>query len=502
MPSSTGVVAVGIDAAEPRLLLQWAADGTLPVLARLLERSAHGAILNPPGLYVGAVWPTFWTARSPCRHGRYCHTQLIEGTYRTRAMSPTDVSGEAFWEALSRAGRRVAVFDVPKAAPTAGINGIQIVDWATHDPDFEPQSWPAGLAAELAERFGVDALRNCNGRRETAAQFAQLRDSLCERAARRTLLARQLLERPWDLFLMVFSESHCAGHQCWHLHDPSHVRHDPALAREVGDPLRDVYAAIDRGIGAVLERAGPDTAVLVFSSHGMGPHYDATFYLDRILRHLQGARPRPAREAASFALQSVWERLPARLRAALAPLRDRTKAQLRAAARDVSGDPFFQVPNNDHHGAIRINLLGREPQGRVQPGAECDARCKQLAEDLQALVNLDTGGPAVRRVFRADEVYPGEDLSGLPDLFVEWSREAPLARLWSPRTGEVRGTYRGCRTGDHLEQGLFLFCAPGVRPQAVSALRMQDLGPTLSALLGVELPDVDGRDCRAHLGLR
>ena len=52
----------------------------------------------------------------------------------------------------------------------------------------------------------------------------------------------------------------------------------------MGDPVRDVYVTIDRAIGDLIESAGDGATVLVLASHGMGPHYDATFLLDRMDR--------------------------------------------------------------------------------------------------------------------------------------------------------------------------------------------------------------------------
>ncbi len=68
--------------------------------------------------------------------------------------------------------------------------------------------------------------------------------------------------------MQVFTESHCVGHQCWHLHDVNHPAHDPAVLAEIGDPLRTVYAAIDAAIGDVLADAG-DAFVLLLDAHGM-----------------------------------------------------------------------------------------------------------------------------------------------------------------------------------------------------------------------------------------
>jgi hypothetical protein len=156
---------------------------------------------------------------------------------------------------------------------------------------------------------------------------------------------------------------------------------------------------------------------------------------------------------------------------------------------------FFLSPNNTCFGGVRINLIGREPDGRVHPGAEYDAVCDTLAEDLLALVNLDTGRPVVNEVARLEDHYDRETQDKLPDLLIDWSREAPIENVWSPKTGIIHGPYVHWRTGDHRSDGLLLASGPGITPGAdLGVVDMIDFGASLSARLGVPLTgDVDGR---------
>ena len=60
----------------------------------------------------------------------------------------------------------------------------------------------------------------------------------------------------------------------------------------------------------------------------------------------------------------------------------------------------FAVPHNANAGAIRINLAGREKNGRIKPGEEYQALCDELERDLGDIVNLDTGQALVKEVVR------------------------------------------------------------------------------------------------------
>ena len=488
---ATRILFLGVDALDKDLVLQWANDGTLPAFRRLLASAAWGVTENPPGLYVGAVWPSFWTSVSPARHARYCYEQLQPGTYEFVRIRPTDTKAPPFWNELSRAGRRLAILDVPKTHVTEGWNGLHVVDWGTHDPDYDgPVTWPASLAAEITAKYGRDEVGNCNTHGK-AGDYARLRDQLVARIARRKqLILDTLAAENWDAMLAVFSDTHCVGHQCWHVHDASHARHDRELAARIGDPMRDVYIAIDAAIGEIIDHAG-GSDVIVLGSHGMRSHYDATFMLDQILRRIEKPGSATASAGAPHSIaKSVWKHMPRGLRRLLSPLKEPVKTRVDPTA--LSARRYFAVPNNDAYGAIRLNLVGREPAGKVTREEFADV-CRSLERDLLAFRNMESREPVVRRVWRVDEVYRGPNMDHLPDLIVEWNRDAPIARVYSEKTGEIRGTYQKCRTGDHQENGIFFMTGAGAVSGPVSrAVSIMDFGPTIAERLGVPLTDVDG----------
>jgi predicted AlkP superfamily phosphohydrolase/phosphomutase len=310
------------------------------------------------------------------------------------------------------------------------------------------------------------------------------------------MLLDVMAQDQWDAFIAVFSESHCVGHQCWHLHDAAHVRHDAALAARIGDPVRDVYVAIDAAIGELIAAAGPGADVIVLGSHGMRAHYDATFMLDAMLRRIEHPHRTASSTKTASRAKQVWRRTPKGVRALLAPLKG--PARERLGMGEAASRRFFAIPNEDAYGGIRINLAGREPAGRVQPGAEFDQVCAGLETDLHALVNLDTGEPVVERVLRIRELYSGPYLDHLPDLVVEWNRSAPISRVHSEKTGEITGEYTKCRTGDHSQHGFFAVTGPAVVPGPVErTISVMDFGPTIAERLGIALAGVEGRSFAA-----
>ncbi len=519
--SRTQLLVLAIDAASPTLLERWAADGTLPNLRALLDRGLSGGTHNVDGFHIGSTWPSWYTGVSPACHGLHYLVQLRPGTYDM--YQPADeglVQREAVWSHLSRAGRRVAVLDVPVCPidPALGSGSIQTIEWGGHDRLFGIRSQPADLAREIVSRFGAHPLRTaCDEIHRTAEGYAAFVDRLVDGVEAKAAWTIDLLERDgWDLFVQVFTEAHCVGHQCWHVHDGEHPAHDPDLRERTGDPLRTVYQAIDVAIGRVLERAA-SARVLVLSLHGMAHAFGAQFLLRDLLVRLGVTHPRPiapaepgAGAAVTDRLRAVWRRLPPALRERVAPFRrlverrstsDRPRLDV-----DTTRSRCFPHPNGLAVGGIRLNLAGREPAGTIDLGPAADAFAAQLTRDLLEIVDQRSGRPLIRDVWRTRDRYAGEHLDTLPDLLVEWDDAVALGsaligagagatvRAASPKIGAVEGTNRYGRTGEHRPEGLFVAAGPGTPsgrlPSPVSIL---DFAPTLAALLGAPLPESDGR---------
>jgi len=486
------VLVVGFDAADRTLATRLAHEGRMPVLRSLLDQGRTVEVDSPYGLFVSSVWPTFLTGVDAGRHGRSCFGQLVPGTYHVRRTAG-NYPQQPFWSTINEAGRRLAVIDVPYSPwPEPDFGGLHVVDWIRHDPNLGFHTSPGTVADGLTARYGARFRDLCDdyGRR---GAYNELRDDLLDSIARKTEFCEShLTDGGWDVFLTVFSPSHCAGHHFWALHDSDHPRHDPAVAAVLGDPIVDVYEAQDAALGRLLDVVGDETIVMLLLNHGMGPHYDATFLLGQMLRRMakQTSISRTAllREKARRVAGRLTNRPHGREPGSFMWYVD-------------GGLPFFGVPNNDVYGAIQINVRGREPAGQIASGREFDQMCDLLENELATWTNLETGEPLVQRVVRIETCYAGPELGKLPDLLVEWNRSAPIRSIGSPRYGRIDQEYAGLRTGDHVPGGLLVTRGPGVQPgRAPDAIAMVDLAPTIAAAVDVDLPDVDGTAQRELIG--
>ncbi|MFN0179140.1 MAG: alkaline phosphatase family protein [Gemmatimonadales bacterium] len=518
---SAEVLALGIDAASPALIDRWCATGDLPHLAALRARGMSGSVRGLEGFFVGSTWPSLYTATSPARHGIHYQVQIDPGSYRLhRPAEGAYVRTPPFWRALGAVGRRTAILDVPLARLDGSIAGVQTVEWGGHDSLFGFGAIPESLGREIVARFGHHPVGPvCDARRATHEEYRAFIDRAVAGAAAKAALTRWVVDRErWDLVFQVFTEAHCAGHQCWHLHDPTHPAH-PTLPGPFtagpsrSDPLRQVYQAIDRAIGSLIE-ASPDARVLVFSGHGMSHWYGAQFLLPAILERLGAtiplARGAPSPAPIRAALRTAWRALPELIRRPLEPLRRAVADRPAHPVPTLWGDPArsrcFPVGNGQAVGGIRLNLTGREPSGVLRPGAEADGFVAELTGQLLAIVDRRDGGPLVSRVVRTSDLFQGDALDHLPDLLVEWSDRlatgssavaggvAATITVWSPATGEITGTNDYGRTGEHRRDGFVIGAGPGIPVGTLGQpASVMDLAPTLASWLGAELPGVDGR---------
>jgi predicted AlkP superfamily phosphohydrolase/phosphomutase len=473
----TRVLAIGLDSADRRYLWRLIEDGDLPNIASVVARGRHGVVRSPDALGDDATWSSFSAATYPGEHGRFYWNRLLPGTYRTGPLGEPPEAGRPFWARLAERGKRVAVLDVPKSPFVEVPGGVQLSDWLVHGRDGVTRSHPPEIAAEVLERFGDDRIDRigtsdyiCRSSSKSPEIQMELLQRLREGLASKRAFATEFLGRGvWDLYLVVFKEGHCAGHQFW------------ARTSEPENPVRDVYRELDAAVGDLVELVDDETHLMLFSGLGMDANYTAEHLLDQALLRLDPAVPDWIAER-----WSTLEETEARVR--------RRFSLDTAASWTRARRHFHQVPHNELSGAIRINLRGREPEGRVSRGVEFEEWCRLLEEEAMSWVDPDTGRAVVDRVVRTDEAHPGAERSALPDLFVVWNRDRPIQGLYSPAIGVVRARDPGYRGGNHVADGFYVVAGPTVTTRGPSdPVSIVDLGPTLAGWLGVDLPGVSGR---------
>ena len=510
-PAAAKVLVIGLDAATFDLILPWAAEGTLPHLAALLDRGAHGPLKSVPNQNSLAAWTTFMTGKNPGKHGVYWFYDHKPGSYDFRFLNGGDITEPRFWELASEAGKRVCVMNVPMTYPARPLNGVLVAGMDAPDESSPGFAYPPEIATELAAGgylIDTNILGYArSGRREQAiAATRQVID-------RRAWAAEQLLRRgPWDLFAVVFTALDRIQHGFWQ-GPGTGADAFASPATTVSATVKAFYAHLDGVIGRLCAMAGDDATVMLVSDHGMGANPLSNMYLNPWLESLglfcpaeaagRGALNRGARyllrRASSLADGLFSKRMRRRLMRLLPGGREGLVGKLHRVpcdwARTKAYADYIQP-------GIWVNLRGREPQGIVEPGEGYEALRSFLIDHLSRCRDIEKGEPIVQGVYRREEVYAGPCVDRAPDLHIEWNYNG-LVRGYAYENDAGQSIAVGTASdvverrnisGDHRPYGILMLAGPGVRPgRRIAGRSLADIAPTLLHVTGQPIPDdMDG----------
>jgi hypothetical protein len=526
------VLALGIDGSNQELLLRWMAEGLLPNMRKLQERGARIAIRSDKKFSNEHCWIPVLTGRSRDRWDHWLD-QWDPRAYEFNEASIFDWLQAPVFYALGEQ-RRVIAFDLT-APVVPGVNGLQIVGWASELNESFPASDPPQLLDELLQRHGPDpklsdaaAVTNRLSDREGIShvlpsvydtqRLADYAQGQLQSVRRRTAACLDVMARiDWDFFIATYSESHTAGHLLWHLSQPHPLG---VLGREGVDPLLAVHQAIDESIGELLAQAADTDHVVLFTIDAIVPDclenaravllpelmYRWNFPGQRALAAGDDNAPVPAArlDYSRHWKHEVWE-----LRT-----REGERELASPADQEAQRDAMSWCPANWYaplwprmrafalptvaDGYIRVNVEGREAHGIV-PESEFEAVCEDIATELRAMVNARTGEPVVREVIQVRaSPFDADPRKPPADLIVVFREDSPVDAVRSPRAGLI-GPVPYFRTGSHQAHGVALdnlmyVAGPGIAAGDVpGTARLEDIPATLLKLLGLDVPaDFDG----------
>ncbi len=507
MTRSSRVLFVGLDAADAGLIEAWADAGLLPNFARLRASAVSMDLANSLETLPGAIWPEIHSGISAGRIPLYFHPrQLRSGDDDVHRVGRDEIDADTFfWVQAARAGRKVAVIDIPQATIAGGIDGPQLIDWGSHDMAFETASSPPDLLRDVTAKYGEHPVSDCDGHGRSAEGYERLINDLLDGVRRKRELLSEVLARDnWDLFACGLSESHCVGHQFWHFHDAGHPWHDERAPQSFVNAIRDVYRELDITVGRLIDEAGEGANVVVLASHGMGIYHRAYAtlpeFLDRLGMSSSGASTL-RREIQPRYLTRRFPRWTLRFLRALSamPAVRRTRRAVGGLRRPLESATVRAVAlENNRCGAIRLNLVGREPNGAVAPGGDAARVVDEIRAELMQLRDAKSGEAIVERVVTAAEVFGENHHPDVPDIMVVFRTDIGLVdRVVSDRIGEIAVPPQdpGCpRSGDHTPRSnLWLDLSDRSTIGTVGGANVLDIAPTVLRLLGVEpTTEMDG----------
>ena len=489
------VLVIGLDGATFDLLLPWLEDESLPHLAELWSHSSFARLRTTIPPITASAWTSFQTGKNPGKHGLFDFTQYRPGSYETPFVNARSVQAEPLWVTLSRHGKRVVVLNVPVTYPPRAVNGYMISGLLTPSTKVE-FTYPPGLYQELVDAI-EDYVVLVPVRDFLRLGLDGFVDRLTYVSRQRARAAEYLMGRlDWDFFMVHFHAPDVLQHALWSHLDPSH----PAYGASPEADRRRVsgyYQEMDKLVGSLLREAGPGVTTVIMSDHGFGPALKR-FHVNQWLARegLLTVRADSLRKKTLDGFERALRRIdPHRLRWRLiAPFSKRETLIRRFTQEsliDWASTRAYAVPSSAVM-RLQVNCVGREPAGIVQPGAEYEAVCEEIAQRLKEVRDPQTGTQVVEHVFRREEIYSGPALDLMPDLVAQPAGGYQIATRF--QGDALFSALPAGFTGNHRMEGVLLLAGPDVVPgQMKQQPHIVDLFPTILSLLDVPLPpDLDG----------
>jgi predicted AlkP superfamily phosphohydrolase/phosphomutase len=505
------VLLIGLDAGDRELIEQWERAGLLPTISKMKASGTWAQLDTTANVLHVSAWPSIFTGTAPDKHGLY-HAYVMQAGLQTPVRPRPDLCPVPFvWKLLDEQGKRCVVMDAFLTCPLKNFKGAQIVDWGSWTW-FGPQTiLPESLGKEIASRFGPYPSEDHSKVGMTPPPDPEgFRDRLLAAVAKKAEVAQWLMKnQEWDFFLVVFGECHPAGHYFWHFHDESYIAHEDR-GEILRNTLRDVYIALDRAVGQLLETAGEDALVCLVSGDGMGPNYSGSHILTPMLEKMRLLNDPGVEKKDTKAKRDVLSTLrglvPKSLRAAISrtllPRSVNEKLSMRWKTATIAWDRTRAfIIENANEGFIRINLKGREPEGVVQSGEDYERLRDTLFDTAKSLVNPANGRSAVHQVYKPQEMYQGPCRAQMPDVVITWDPDARVTTSLGTSAHGVTSSEHAAYevspyyTGNHRPNAFAAIVGPGVPSgRVLEGASILDLAPSILVQFGIAPPGhMDGK---------
>ncbi len=508
-PPPHKVLVIGLDGATFDLIKPWVAEGHLPTLGRLLAEGAHGELGSTMPPMTGPAWTSFATGTNPGRHGLYDWVAREPDSYNFMPITGADAAAPSLYRLLSQAGRRVCALNVPMSYPPEPVNGLMVSGLPAPSLD-SGITYPAPLFQEILDSVGDYILYPDPGQAYSASGV----DPFLKRLYRCTDLRAQTFDylrqkEAWDFAMLVFNGTDTISHAMWKYMDRNHPLHNPRHAATYGTAIRDYYAYVDHYLAHLVETLDAQTTLFIMSDHGFGPFHKFIHVNNWLIREgMMAVRPdwRARLKARLFRLgfapMNIYNLL---MSLGLGGLKGKV-VRGRSGGQSLMKTLFLSFGDIDwsrtvaysmgNIGQIRLNVVGREPQGCVQPGTDYDRCREQIITRLATLRDPATGEGVIEAIYRREEIYDGPQVEQAADiLFMPRRLEYFGFGEYEFGSHQIIEAMKQGISGTHRMNGVMLAYGPTIRPGCrVEGAALPDLAPTILRVMGLPAPaHMDGR---------
>ena len=379
--------------------------------------------------------------------------------------------------------RGLVRFYVRSVAPELYVYASPVNFHPAEPPLLVPLSAPFDYSREITERTGKLhetvgwAIATNPLKDELIDEDEFLEDMWFSFENRQRIIETELAREGWRIFTGVTLATDRVQHMFMRYLDPAHPIHEPDAPEKYKNAIREVYQAMDRLVGRVMEKylADGKTDLFVISDHGFASFRKGVHVNSWLVENGFMTLVNPALRQRGN-LNTLFEGLP-------------------ASNVDWSRTTAYSMGL----GKIYLNKRGREPLGIVEGPEEAEAIIASLIEKFGEFRDPESGERVVRKVYRSEELYSGPYVANSADLvigFEEGYRVSWDTCLIEAPPGLIEKN-RNKWSGDHCSVDPSL--VPGFlvtnRKLTIDDPSIIDIARTVLGLMDVPPPDaMEGRN--------
>lgn len=479
---------IGLDGATWDVLVPLIEKGQLPTLEKLVKNGSYGVLESTIPPVTGGAWLSMATGKTPGRTGIIDFLNRKTDELKLYPTASSDFKGHSFWDYLSKANKKVGVFNYPMLFPPYKVNGFMVSGLGS-SPDDEI-AFPPFLKKELENvESPYEIYVDYHSKKyENLDLFIRDLNEFLDKFEKWTYYLTK--DKEWDTLFLVFSATDWMQHIIWRHIDENHPMYDPETSPKYKQEFIKFWQRIDRILGNLLGMVKEDTIVFLISDHGFGSN-DQTFNLAKWLI-MKGymKRKRDIRKTIKkymYRTAILMAKTPIRklFSANTRKIVENTVRTSIADEIDFEKSKAYCLGHTIPFGAIYINASNEQERDEIKA---------RLINDLKN-ISRDIGREVEVQIYEPKKLYSGAKVNLLPDIIFtinDWRCVIIEDNFDRPLFEEKPFSTR--HTGSHRLNGIFLAYGPGIKKGKRINAKIYDIAPTILHLFGLPIPsDMDGR---------
>lgn len=493
------VLLIGLDGGTYKIIDLFIKEGLLPNLKQMMETGSYGILESTIPPITAPAWASFMTGKNPGKHGiiQFYDVTGFNNLTKKPSLSLYDadinivnystIKQATIFDVFKRSEKEVISINIPMTYPTPETNGHVISCWLT-PPDVENYTFPKSLKNEIPgyridQHFGEKMFALPSTKSSSMDSEFMFRDLTDVLKKRKETALKLLLNKPWDLFMICFTETDRIQHYFWRVLDEEYYDYTSEIEKEK-ESFRAFFVDIDNAIGELVDASGDDTLNIIISDHGFRSPAKRRFHINKWLE-TQGLF-----SLKNIDLNGIAIKEKSMLKKYISLLFSRKTNQQNIAKKEI---------NWDLTKAWGLNL-NRNWGGIYIMSTHSDIGIRERIQDLLIEVKDELSKQQIiELIYTREELYSGPYTNKFPDLIFKLRDEYEAGiegqiDILEKSIISYQHPYPDGR-GNHDREGIYIVNGWAFNQfGSFEQFSIQDIFPTILYLLDIPIPeDVDGK---------